>query len=100
MANIELTHKTTLSAEAIKQKAEGLIRDALTEYKDKISDVRQEWRDDTLLFSFKAMGFSVSGETIVQDRFLTIKAKLPFAAMFLRGKIEEKIREKAQELFP
>ncbi|MCX6566504.1 MAG: polyhydroxyalkanoic acid system family protein [Candidatus Aminicenantes bacterium] len=100
MANIELTHNTSLSAEEIKQKAEGLIRDALKEYKDKISDVRQEWRDDTLFFSFKVMGFSVSGETIVQDHFLTIKAKLPFAAMFFRGKIEEKIRDKARELFP
>lgn len=100
MADIEFTHRTALSAEEIKQKAEGLIRDALVEYQDVVSDVRQEWKDDTLLFSFKAKGFSISGETKIEDHALNMKAKLPFAAMFFRRKIEERFREEAEKLFP
>ncbi len=100
MAHIELTHKTILSAGEMKQKAEELIREAQKEYKDAISDVRQEWKDNTLLFSFKAKGLIISGETILQDHLLIIKAKLPLAAMFFRRKIEDLFREKADELFP
>lgn len=100
MPQIELERRTSLSAIQIKEKAEGLIQGVLQEFRDKISDVRQEWRGNTLFFSFKAMGFSVSGEALVQDHLITVTAKLPFAAAMFKGKIREKFSEKARELFP
>ena len=100
MPKIELRHKTSLSVSEIKEKAEKLINDALEEFKDKISDVHQEWRGNTLIFSFRAMGFSVSGQATAYDNLITIKAKLPFAAGMFKGKIRDKLNKKAEELFP
>jgi hypothetical protein len=100
MPKIELQHKTSLSVSEIKEKAGKLINDALEEFKDKISDTRQEWRGNTLIFSFKAMGFSVSGKAVAYDNLITVEAKLPFAAGLFKGKIRDKFNEKAKELFP
>jgi hypothetical protein len=100
MPQIELEHRTSLSAPEIKEKAGKLIQGALEEFKDKISDAQQEWRGNTLFFSFRAMGFSVSGEAVVQNNLITVRAKLPFAATMFKGKIRDKFSEKARELFP
>ena len=100
MPKIELQHRTNLSTSEIKEKAEKLIQNALNEFRDKISDIHQEWRGNTLFFSFKAMGFSISGEAIASDNLITVKAKLPLAAGMFKGKIRDKFSEKARELFP
>lgn len=99
MPEIELEHRTGLSAPEIKTRAEGLIRGALEEFRDKISDARQEWNGNTLRFSFRAMGFLVS-EAVAQNNLITVRAKLPFAAGMFKGRIREMFSEKAIELFP
>jgi len=107
MPKIELQHRTSLSASEIKEKAEKLINnaleeklinDALEEFKDKISDAHQEWRGNTLVFSFRVMGLSVSGQATAYDNLITIKAKLPFAAGIFKGKIRDKFNEKAKKI--
>ena len=100
MPQIELEHRTSLSVSEIKERAGKLIQGALEEFRDKISDAQQEWRGNTLFFSFRAMGFSVSGEATAQNNLITVKAKLPFAAGLFKGKIRDKFSEKARELFP
>ena len=100
MPKIELQHRTTLSAFEIKEKAERLINNALEEFKNKISNTHQEWKGDTLFFSFKVMGFSVSGRATAKDNLITVEVKLPFAAGMFKGKIKDKFHEKARELFP
>lgn len=100
MPKIELQHRTSLSVSEIKEKAEKLINDTLEEFKDKISDARQEWRENTLVFSFRVMGLSVSGQAIVCDNLITVEVELPFAAGLFKGKIRDKFNEKAKELFP
>lgn len=100
MPKMQLEHRTSLSISEIKEKAEKLISGALEEFKDKISDAHQEWKGNTLVFSFKAMGFSVSGQATAYDNLITVEAKLPFAAGLFKGKIKDKFHEKAKELFP
>jgi len=100
MPKIELHHRTSLSISEIKEKAEKLINDALDEFRDKISGVQQQWRENILFFSFRAMGFSVSGEAEARDNLIIVRAKLPFAAGMFKNKIRGKFEEKARELFP
>ncbi|MBW2991347.1 polyhydroxyalkanoic acid system family protein [Candidatus Woesearchaeota archaeon] len=100
MPTIELEHRTQLSASEIMEKAETLIPDALKEYGDQISDPYQEWKGNTLVFSFKAMGFFVSGEATASNNLIKIKAKLPLVAGMFKGKIRDKFHEEAKKLFP
>ena len=100
MPKIELQHKTSLSISEIKEKAEKLINDALDKFGDKISNAHQEWKGNTLVFSFRARGFSVSGQATAYDNLITIEAKLPLAAGMFKGKIRKNFSQKAKELFP
>ncbi|MBU4284669.1 polyhydroxyalkanoic acid system family protein [Patescibacteria group bacterium] len=100
MPKIELQHRTSLLASQIKERAENLIQGAEKDFKGIITEVQQHWEGNTLFFSFKAMGFSVSGEATAEDYLVVVKAKLPFAAVIFKGKIEAIFKEKAQELFP
>lgn len=101
MPRIYLKHKTSLSSAEIKKRADNLIEEALGKYKDWASDVRKEWKGNTLVFLLKVKGFSVSGEVTIEDNLITVETKIPFlvAALF-KGTIETKFYEKARELFP
>jgi len=100
MPKISLSHRTSLTALEIKGKAEKMISEALEKFGDKISELQQSWSGNTLKFSFRAMGFFVSGEATAKDNLIMLQGKIPYAAVLFKGKIEEIIRQKARELFP
>lgn len=63
-----------------------------------VSEVNEVWDDDgNLTFSFKAMGFKVSGSVVTCESKVTVIGNLPFAAMPFRGAIENQIAEKVRE---
>ncbi|MFT5301495.1 MAG: hypothetical protein ACI87E_004737 [Mariniblastus sp.] len=63
-----------------------------------VTDVEEIW-DDTgnLSFSFKAMGFKISGSVVTCELLVTVKGQLPFAALPFRGAIESQIADKIRE---
>ena len=63
-----------------------------------VSEVEENW-DETgnLSFSFKAMGFTISGSMVTCEQKVTVAGKLPFAALPFRGAIESQIEEKVKE---
>lgn len=63
-----------------------------------VSEVEENWDDSgNLSFSFKAMGFTISGSMVTCDQKVTVVGKLPFAALPFRGAIESQIAEKVKE---
>ena len=65
---------------------------ARAEYQGHVSDFREEWRDHTFSFAFRALGMAVSGTVAVEQERIRLAAHLPLAAMFLKGAIEDRIR--------
>ncbi len=63
-----------------------------------VSDIQEDW-DDTgnLSFSFKAMGFKISGNMKTCGDQVQVDGNLPFAALPFRGAIENQIAEKVRE---
>ena len=78
------------------------IKDILVQskaqYGDKISDLQESWTDDGGTFSFKAMGFKISGAMTVTDSHVEIVGDYPFAALPFKGSIESTLRERAERL--
>jgi hypothetical protein len=68
------------------------------EYRDKLNDFREEWRDHTLSFGFKALGMGVSGTVSVEPEKISLAANLPMAAMLFRDAIEDRIRQEVGNL--
>ncbi|MFA6432791.1 MAG: polyhydroxyalkanoic acid system family protein [Candidatus Paceibacterota bacterium] len=75
-----------------------LLGEVKTQFADKISDLQEQWTGNTGTFSFSAMGFSISGNLTVGQDQVKLDGKLPFAAMFFKGKIEQTVRERAESL--
>lgn len=75
-----------------------LLSEAKRDHGDKISDLKENWNGNTGSFSFKAMGFAVSGTLTVQPTTVDIDAELPFAASMFKGTIKSLINQKAGEL--
>lgn len=64
------------------------------EHGAKVADLEEIWQDGIAQFSFRALGFSVSGQTIVNDESAEIHVRLPLAAIPFRGLIEKEIAER------
>lgn len=60
---------------------------------DKVSDLQEEWGENSLKFSFKTYGFKVAGVATVEESEVKVDTDLPFAAMMFKGKIEQEMRD-------
>ena len=95
--NLDITHK--LSQHEALSRIKNLFTILRLEQKDKISEVKESWQNETVTFQFAAMGFTVSGILTVHPLNIELNAKVPFAVFLFRNKIKKVIREKAMELF-
>ncbi|HYI25669.1 MAG TPA: polyhydroxyalkanoic acid system family protein [Thermomicrobiales bacterium] len=77
---------------------QGIMVQAKEQYGDRISDLQETWTDDGGTFSFRAMGFKISGSLAVTDRDVQITGDYPFAAIPFKGTIEATLRERAERL--
>ena len=75
-----------------------LLSDVKYDYGDRVTDLEETWTDTGGEFSFRAMGFNISGKLQVRPNEVELKGNYPFAAMPLKGKIEATIRERATQL--
>lgn len=63
------------------------------QYQDQVNNLRGEWTEHRLDFSFDAYGFHIAGNLISADRLARVEGELPAAAMLFQGRIEQTIRD-------
>ncbi|GHT24349.1 hypothetical protein FACS189419_09260 [Planctomycetales bacterium] len=64
-----------------------------------VSDLREEWTSPhSLDFSFKVLGFSVTGSAVSNESEVRITVDLPTAAMLMKGSIESQIRQELSKV--
>lgn len=94
--NVVVDHQTerTQAVTRLKTFSDRIREEAPVE----VSEVEEDWDDaGNLSFSFKAMGFTISGSMVTCEDKVTVAGKLPFAALPFRGVIETQIAEKVRE---
>ena len=94
--NVEVDHKTQRDEAVSKLKSFSthIKEDAPVE----VTDVQEDWdTNGNLNFSFKAMGFTISGSMVTCDQKVKVAGKIPFAALPFRGAIESQIADKIKE---
>jgi len=93
---VTVAHKLTpLEAKA---RISQLVFALKKQYKDKITDISENWNGDKNDFSFKMQGMKIAGNILVTGKNITVNGKLPFMAMPFKSMIESTIKEKASEL--
>jgi len=86
------------------EQEEALVRikkifDKLKEdFKEKISDVNENWNGNTADFSFKIMGLLMKGKLSVSPEDVVLNGTIPWTAVPFKGMIEAKVKEEAQQL--
>lgn len=95
-STINVSH--TLGKDIALERIKDILVQARAQYGDKISGLEEDWTDDGGSFSFKAMGFKISGAMKVTDSNVEIKGDYPFAALPFKGTIESTLRERAERL--
>ena len=76
----------------------GMLASVKENYGSQVSDLQENWTDDGGTFSFKAMGFKISGALSVADDQVRVDAEFPWAAKPFQSTIETAIRERAERL--
>lgn len=98
MTNLNISVPHDLSREEAVARIKGLLSQMKREYGDSIKDLSEDWRENSCWFRFSVKGSSITGTLDIMSDEVQIKGDLPFAASFFKGKIEETIREKAENL--
>ena len=76
-----------------REEAARRIKELIPKARGLVTDLDEQWRDHTLSFQFKAMGFKVGGNMAVEDTVVNLDIELPLAAMMVKGTIEQRVRQ-------
>ena len=93
MPKISVTVPHTVGREEASERLKGFLSWLKERHKDQVGDLREEWGENSLKFSFKSYGFKFQGSGVVEDADVKLDVDLPFAAMMFKGKIESEMRE-------
>jgi len=88
----------SLSQQEARLRLERFAERLQQKFQNQVSDLHQEWENDTLRFRLKTYGIPLEGRITVSDTELDLDGDLPFSAMMFRGKIESTIREELERL--
>jgi hypothetical protein len=82
-----------------KRKLDGFLDEMLKAYASQVPEYNHEWIGDTMKFSGKAKGFSVSGTVLVTDATVFIDLGLPLMARMFEGAVRGRAEEALDILF-
>ena len=97
MPNVALNVPHTLGQDVAIERLKGLMPAVKQRAGEKLSNLKEEWQENKLIYSFTAMGFGVKGDLTVEAEQVKLNIGLPFAAMLAKGTIESKVREEMEK---
>ncbi|MCA9835065.1 MAG: polyhydroxyalkanoic acid system family protein [Thermomicrobiales bacterium] len=98
MPKTEIAVPHNLGKDEALNRLQGMLSSVKENYGNQVSDLHENWTADGGSFSFKAMGFKISGELTVTDDDMRVNAEFPWAAKPFQSTIETAIRERAERL--
>jgi hypothetical protein len=93
MPKINVTVPHQLGQQAATERLHSFLGKLKEKHQDQVSNLQEDWTDNSLKFSFKSFGFQFQGTGSISDTDAKIDLDLPFAAMMFKGKIEGEIRD-------
>ncbi|MCL2004732.1 MAG: polyhydroxyalkanoic acid system family protein [Planctomycetaceae bacterium] len=95
--NVTVAHQLS-QAEATER-----LKKKRTEIKEQstytVTDLKETWTTpDSLDFSFKILGFSLTGTVESQESSVKISVALPAAALMMKGTIESQVRRELEQV--
>ncbi len=79
-------------------KIKNFAQELLSEHKDLIDEVNQDWKDNVCDFLIKAKGQKISGVLKVLENKIELEGKIPMFLKPFQGQIESIIRNEVEKL--
>ncbi|HEY3913861.1 MAG TPA: polyhydroxyalkanoic acid system family protein [Verrucomicrobiae bacterium] len=98
MPKIHLAVPHALGADEAKKRVTNLVAQTRQDFGGKVSDLSEAWNGFVNTFSFRAIGFSVTGKLEAQPAQVVVDIDLPFAALPFKGRIESELLAHARAL--
>jgi hypothetical protein len=98
MPKIDVSVPHSLGQTAAVERIQKLVTQVKAQFADRVSNVRETWKENVGEFEMTVMGFDVSGVIRVETDQIHMSGQIPFAALPFRGRIESAIRDKAKTL--
>ena len=98
MPNITASIPHQLTRAQAKQRVQDQIAIMRQRHGNLITNVQENWTDDTLQFSVAAAGLSISGHVTVDDQMLHLTVALPWILSMLAGTIKHRIENEGRQL--
>ncbi len=98
MPKTDITVDHSLGKEEALKRLHTMLSSVKENYGSQVTDLQEQWTDNGGNFSFKAMGFKISGDLVVTDTQVRVDAEFPWAAKPFQSTIETTIRERAERL--
>ncbi len=97
MPSLTITVPHSLSAEEAATRLKSLFANLKEQHADKMSNLEEKWEGNHLDYSFSTFGFNISGNMDVEPSEVRVSGSLPFAAMMMKGKIEQSVRAELEK---
>lgn len=98
MPSLQMTIPHNLPQDEALKRIKNLLSETVRDHSDKIQNLNENWDGNQGTFSFKAMGYDISGKLTVTPSTVELNGTIPFAVSLFKGKITSLINEKAGEL--
>jgi hypothetical protein len=98
MPSIKMSVPHNLSREEALERLKNMTEQIKKQYGNMVQNLSESWTGNTGAFSFRVMGFDVSGNVHVEDREVNVEGQIPLAALAFKGRIESVLRDKMTEL--
>jgi len=93
MAKISVPVPYQIPQEQALSRIKAYVAEAKVKHADKVNDLQESWNGNVGTFSGSGSGFAVSGTIAVNPAVVAVELTVPFAAIFLKGKIESGITD-------
>ena|SRR5881396_3289251 len=98
MARFNIVVSHGLPQDDALRRVRGEIENLKRQYGDRISNLWDNWDNNTYAFEGVAKGFAISGVMMVKPSQIEIAGNLPWLVLPFKGRIETAIRERLSTL--
>ena len=98
MARIAMEVPHTLGKEKAASQLKEQLENRRDEIEQHVTNLKADWADDELAYSFSTFGFKVDGTLVVDDGCVKVGANVPLPAMMFRGRIEQLLQDELGKL--
>ena len=98
MPNLTASIPHQLTRDEAKRRIQEQIGRMRHQHGSMLADVQETWQGDTLAFSLKAMGQTISGQMSVDDQMVHLTVVLPWILQMIAGPIRQQLETQGRLL--